>query len=89
MPTQESLQILRAPAYVVGPDGQPTAVLVDLATWKSIVERLEDQEDSEMLREASDDLKTLAGGDRPVGWKTWDEFEAELDTLEQSGEVPA
>jgi hypothetical protein len=89
MATQESLQFLRSPAYVVGPDGQPTAVLVDLATWKSIIERLEDQEDSEILREASEDLKTLTGGDRPAGWKTWDEFEAELDALEQSGEVPA
>ncbi|HEY4691038.1 MAG TPA: hypothetical protein VIK33_17135 [Anaerolineae bacterium] len=89
MTTQKWLQTIRSPSYVVGPDGQPAAVLVDLATWKSIVERLEDQEDSDILRQAAADLEVLARGERPNGWKAWEEFEAELSEWEEAGEVPA
>ena len=79
MTSEELLQALQSPSYVVGPDGRPAAVLIDLATWKSIIERLEDQEDSDVLREAAADLEALASGRRPAGWKEWHEFEAELD----------
>jgi PHD/YefM family antitoxin component YafN of YafNO toxin-antitoxin module len=79
--------MLRSPSYIVGPDGEPTAVLVDLVTWRAIIDRLEDQEDLELLRASAEDLETLARGDRPSGWKTWEEFEAELDALEQAGEL--
>ena len=82
MTPEELLQTLQSPSYVVGPDGRPAAVLIDLTTWKSIIERLEDQEDSDVLREVAADLKALAGGQRPAGWKPWEEFEAELDSLE-------
>jgi hypothetical protein len=36
--------------------------------------------DNQILNEAKSDLKMLAGGSRPVGWKSWEEFEKELDT---------
>ena len=87
MPSKESLPMLRSPSYIVGPDGEPTAVLVDLATWRAIIDRLEDQEDLELLRASAEDLEALASGERPSGWKTWEEFEAELDALEQAGEL--
>jgi hypothetical protein len=77
------------PSYVVGPDGQPTAVLVDIATWKSIIEQMEDTEDAEIIRVAAADLEALARGERPAGWKSWEMFEAELDALEEAGELPA
>lgn len=89
MAPSELPQTLRSPSYVVGPDGQPAAVLIDLVTWKSIIERLEDQEDSDILRAVAADLDTLVSGRRPAGWKAWSEFEAELDALEQAGEIPA
>ena len=87
MSLKESSPTLRSPSYVVGPDGEPTAVLVDLATWRAIIGRLEDQEDLELLRASAADLEMLAGGEHPSGWKTWEEFEAELDALEQAGEL--
>ncbi len=81
--------VLQSPSYIIGPDGQPTAVLLDWATWKSIVEQLEDNEDNEILRAAMADIQTLARHERPTGWKSWEEFEAELDAQEAAGELPA
>jgi hypothetical protein len=64
----------------MNPDGQPEAVLIDIATWQLILERLQDITDNQILSEISADLKALAGGNRPAGWKNWEEFEKELDT---------
>jgi len=88
MTTSKPSQTLQPPRYVVGPDGRPTAVVIDLPTWKIIVERLEAEEDNDILREAAADLAALASGALPSGWKTLDEFEAELDALEEAGELP-
>jgi len=89
MASKESPSILQSPSYIVGPDGRPAAVLVDIATWKSIIERLEDQEDHDILRAMAADLEMLSSGQRPSGWIAWDEFETELDALEQAGKVPS
>ncbi len=79
---------LRRPSYVVGADGEPTAVLVDIATWQALIRRLEDAEDMEVLREMAEDLAVLAESRRPAGWKSWEEFEAEIDAVEDKVEVP-
>ena len=84
MASKSAPATLKSPSYIVGPDGRPEAVLIDLATWRSIVERLEDQEDYDALRAVLADLESLAHGQRPKGWKTWEEFEAELDALERA-----
>jgi hypothetical protein len=81
--------ILQSPSYIVGPDGQPTAVLLDWTTWRSLVEQLEDHQDLAILRDAQADLQKLARHERPSGWKSWEEFEAELDSQEATGELPA
>lgn len=79
--------VVRRPSYVVGADGEPEAVLVDIATWQALIRRLEDVEDWEVFRDLAEDLAALAEGRRPVGWKSWEEFEAELDVMEDVGEV--
>jgi hypothetical protein len=76
--------IPQSPSYVIGPGGQPTAVLLDWATWKSIIEQLETSEDNEILRAAMTDIQMLARHERPTGWKSWEEFEAELNAQEES-----
>jgi len=89
MPVQSRVETLYRPSYVIGADGEPTAVLVDIATWQALIRRLEEMEDAEILRESAEDLARLARGQRPAGWKSWEEFEAELDAMEDaSGEVP-
>lgn len=36
--------------FVVGPDGQPTAALVEIGAWKALVSMLEEAEDQGLLR---------------------------------------
>ena len=36
--------------FVVGPDGQPTAAIVEIATWQALLSLLEEAEDQAMLR---------------------------------------
>ncbi|RME38923.1 MAG: hypothetical protein D6793_01960 [Thermoflexia bacterium] len=79
---------VRRPSYVVGADGEPTAVLIDIATWRALIRRLEDIEDWGIFRELAEDLSVLAEGQRPAGWKSWEDFEVELDAVEDVGEVP-
>jgi len=79
---------IREPSYVIGADGRPTAVLVDLDSWRTILSRLEDVEDETLLKAAASDLAALARGDRPAGWMTWEAFEAELEAAETAGDLP-
>lgn len=75
-------------SYVVDANGQPEAVIVDISTWQTILEQLEDIADIQILSQAAADLEALAKGTRPAGWQSWEEFEAELDKLEAAGELP-
>lgn len=79
---------LTRPSYVMNADGHPEAVLIDIATWQLILEHLQDIADNQILSEVSADLEILVKGKRPSGWKSWEEFEKELDTQEIVGELP-
>jgi hypothetical protein len=79
-------QKIQHPNYVIGADGQAVAVLVDIATWQAIIRQLEDLEDVQVLETAAADLTALAHNQYPSGWKSWEEFEAELDVLETADE---
>ena len=89
MTSQQLVESLQASNYVIGGNGKPIAVMVDLATWQAILDRLEDQEDFDILRASQPALTALAHGERPAGWISWDEFDQELDDLEMAGELPA
>lgn len=89
MEMRQLARTIKSPSYVVGVDGKATAVLVDIATWQRIIAYLEDAEDNTILRAVATDLAALAQGQQPDGWKSWEEFEAELDALEATGEIPA
>ncbi len=80
---------IQTPTWLVGSDGQPVAVMIDVATWQTIVERLEDQEDFVLIQSLQSDLKRLAAGETPDGWMDWEEFEKELDALESADALPA
>ena len=89
MSNHMALPAIREPSYVVDSDGHPTAVLVDLDTWRALLARLEDIEDRQLLDAAAPEIAELARGKRPEGWMTWEAFEAELEALETAGELPA
>jgi hypothetical protein len=69
--------LIQRPSYVIGADGRAKAVLVDIEVWRAIIERLENTEDRQILQAAKADLDALAQGQRPAGWKSWEEFEAD------------
>ena len=65
--------------FVVGPDGQPSAVQVEMPLWQQILEALEDAEDVALARAALAEL-TAAGGDpAKAGWLRVDDL---VDTWE-------
>ncbi len=80
---------LQAPNYIVGPHGEPIAVVIDISLWRVILKQLEDNEDLAALRQVAADIEALAMGKRPSGWKSLDEFEAELKELGMAGALPA
>ncbi len=64
--------------FVVGAEGKPAGVLLDVATWEHIVAALEDAEDMAIVREALAVLNA-AGSDRAkAGFRPWAEVRAEL-----------
>ncbi len=67
--------------FVVGEKGEPTAALLDIATWQMIVEMLEEAEDQGVLR-AYLAKRRQANSPEEMGLVPWEEVEAELDTLE-------
>jgi len=70
--------------FVIGAEGKPTAVLVDIATWERIIETLEDAED---LTLAKDTLAALdaAGGDlEKAGFVPWEKIRSELERMDDT-----
>jgi hypothetical protein len=67
--------------FVVGPDGKPTAALIDIITWQAVVAMLEEAEDQGVLRAYLTRRKT-AGTPEELGLIPWEQAEAELDARE-------
>lgn len=78
-------ETLREIKFVVGPDGQPTAALVEIALWQRLVELLEEAEDQGLLRSYLVRRRT-ARTPEDLGLVSWEQAEAELDTREESGD---
>ncbi len=58
--------------FVVGKDGQPVAVQVDLDLWRQIVAALEDAEDIALARAALSELNEAGGNPEQAGWVSLD-----------------
>lgn len=59
---------LNAIRFVVGTDGQPSAVQVDIGLWQQIVAALEDAEDLDIARAALAELTAAGGNPAKAGW---------------------
>lgn len=64
--------------FVVGPDGQPTAALVEIATWQALVALLEEAEDQGLLR-AYLARRQIARTPEDLGLIPWEQAEKRLD----------
>lgn len=78
---------LQPPNYVMDAQGEPQAILLDIATWQKILTLLENVIDQQILQQAQTDLYQLSQGKTVSGWQDWNEFETELDTLETADEL--
>ncbi len=65
--------------FVIGAEGKPTAVLVDLATGEHLLEALEEAEDVEVAQQALADLEAAGGDPRKAGYRPWSELRTSLE----------
>lgn len=80
-------ETLKDVKFVVGPDGQPTAALVDITAWQRVVDLLEEAEDQGLLRAYLARRRT-ARSPEELGLVSWEQAEAELDAREERGDAP-
>lgn len=80
-------ETLKDVKFVVGPDGQPTAALVDIAAWQRLVDLLEEAEDQGLLHAYLTRRRT-AHSSEDLGLISWEQAEAELDAREERGDAP-
>ncbi len=60
--------------FLVGPDGQPSAVQVEMPLWQQILEALEDAEDVALARTALAELAAAGGDPDKAGWLRVDDL---------------
>jgi PHD/YefM family antitoxin component YafN of YafNO toxin-antitoxin module len=70
--------------YVIGAEGKPTAVLVDISTWEHILDALEDAEDIALVREALSALDAVGGDFEIASFIAWEKAKAKLGQLDDS-----
>jgi hypothetical protein len=61
--------------FVVGPDGRPEAVQINMQVWREIVAALEDAEDVGLARAALTELKAAHGDPETAGWLRLEDVE--------------
>jgi hypothetical protein len=57
--------------FVVGAEGKPTAVIVDIHTWERILETLEDASDVTLAREMLASIEAAGGDLERAGFVPW------------------
>jgi PHD/YefM family antitoxin component YafN of YafNO toxin-antitoxin module len=72
--------------FVVGNEGKPTAVLVDIALWERILDALEDAEDIILVKETLASIDAVGGNLEKAGFISWKSARAELEHLDANKE---
>lgn len=60
--------------FLVGSDGQPRAVQVEMPLWQRILDALEDAEDVTLARAALAELAAAGGDPEKAGWLRVDDL---------------
>lgn len=71
------VDVLKSAQFVVNNKGQRTAVLLNIQSWKTLINWIEDVADIKVASQALAELHT--SGERPeqAGWLAWDEIREE------------
>jgi hypothetical protein len=72
--------------FVVGNEGKPTAVLIDIALWERILDALEDAEDLLLVRETLASIDAVGGDQEKAGFISWKSARADLEQLDVTKE---
>ncbi len=70
--------------FVVGAQGKPTAVLVDISTWEQIMQALEDAEDINLARQALAVIEAAGGNLDQAGMISWKKARKELEQMDDA-----
>ncbi len=71
-----NLAALKSVQFVVGQDGQPSAVQLDIETWESLLDWLEDADDRALVKQV---LPKLRSHPAKAGALRWDNVKNEWD----------
>ena len=71
-----NLEIFKSVQFVVGQDGRPSAVQMDIETWETLLDWLEDTEDRALIKQA---LPKLRSHPAQAGTLRWDDVKSEWD----------
>ncbi len=67
---------LESVQFVIGKDGHPVAVQVEVDLWRRILEALEDAEDVDLARQALAELDAAGGDPEKAEWKRLESLRA-------------
>jgi PHD/YefM family antitoxin component YafN of YafNO toxin-antitoxin module len=70
--------------FVIGSEGKPIAVLIDISTWEYILDALEDAEDVALVKEAFAALDAAGGDLEKAGFISWVNAKAELERVDDA-----
>jgi hypothetical protein len=68
--------------YLVGSEGIPTAVLIDISLWEQILDALEEVEDIQIAKHALASIDAVGGDLEKAGFLTWASARAELGRMD-------
>jgi len=72
--------------FVVGSEGKPTAVLIDIALWERILDALEDAEDFLLVKQTLASIDAVGGDLEKAGFISWKNARAQLERLDVAKE---
>lgn len=71
------VEALKSAQYVVDRNGHPTAVLLTMQSWQSLMDWIGDVADARLAAEALTMLQTAGGRPEDAGWLAWDDIREE------------
>ena len=75
---------LKTIQFVVDREGHPTAVIMDIASWESLIAWIEDLTDVQIATRGLEVLAQAGGRPEQAGWLNWDDICEEWDDEEES-----
>lgn len=71
------VEALKSAQFVIDHDGQRTAVVLPMQSWRSLLDWIEDLVDAQGAAEALTALQAAGGRPQEAGWLAWDAIREE------------